>query len=441
MHILATSPWVGLALPFALGLLSLLPGRSVKYLAACLLTVYGVVQFIHATRDFGHAYVALVDILGAFAFWRSPDYLEGARRLHHWSSVETLLFYPLLGLFLTTCTAIGQPWSLTLLWVAIEATTLVSVALVALHPSPRPLKAAWQYLLLAGFGGLLALAGILLLAVGTPAAATSAVVLLLVGLGTKAGLAPFHTWLPDAHAEAPAPVSALLSGAELAGVLLVLARALATAEHQLAGARWPSWALLTLALTSLTVGVVMLPLQTNLKRLFAFSSIEHMGVIALGFAFGGVGTLGALLHVLTHGLAKAEAFYVSGDVEQAFHTLRLRQITDVGRRIPWAASGLAVAGLSLAGFPPFGPFWSEWTVLLGGFEAKDMFWPALFAALLLAGGAFAMAAQLPKLWRSDAEEAVHKTRLSPSLSLSTVVLSLLTFGAGVGVPWFLHWPI
>ncbi len=314
------------------------------------------------------------------------------------------------------------------------------MALVGLKPGVHPFEAAWKYLMLAGMGGLIALAGVILIGGGSPATVAAGAILLLVGFGAKAGLVPLHAWLPDAHAQAPAPVSALLSGAELAGILWVLHDGLHRARVLLHGATWPTDLLIALGLLSLVVGVGAMAGQRNLKRLLAYSSVEHMGVIALGMGFGGIGLLGALLHVITHGLAKSQCFFVSGAIQTRYGTVDGEKIGKLHQAMPWGSGGLLLGLAALAGVPPLGPFFSEWLVAAGGLSDHATVIPAILMLALLALGFIAIAYRAPRLWY----QPMPGMRLSPEGALEavpTALLSVLLLLSGFAVPWMLHWPL
>ncbi len=430
--------WVPIA--WVIGMGALASGRGRWPLVAAAGTALAAA--LDVSRALAHPawtaeYGALVLVLATFALIMSPAYFLGAAVHHPWPAARERWYYAWLGVFAAALLALAAPWPLVDLWVAVEATTLSSVLLVALPPGAGPFEASWKYVTLAMLGGLLALGGILLMQSGAAADVAVGALLMLVGFGIKAGLVPFHTWLPDAHAEAPAPVSGLLSGAELGGILIVAWRGLTLAQgllHQ----HWPLLALLALGLLSLLVGVPLISRQHNLKRLLAYSSVEHMGVIAVGLAFGGPALLGAFLHVFTHGLAKSQAFYLSGSVQAHYGTVDTRHIHGLGRRLPWTAGGLMVAIGALAGLPPLGPFWSEWLVIQGGLADKGMAVWAALTALLLAGGFVALMYRLPRLWQGSRPPVPPEGARPPEskfLSLPVLLMSSLTMSAGVVVPW------
>jgi hydrogenase-4 component F len=294
-------------------------------------------------------------------------------------------FTACLLLFLTAMTlaSLSQPFGL--LWVAIEATTLASAPLIYFHRHHRSLEATWKYLMICSVGIALALLGNFFLAVAasTPAGTQlplvlpallagspelqvvwlkAAFLLFLVGYGTKAGLAPLHTWLPDAHSEAPSVVSALLSGALLNCALLGILRAqqvcAATGE-----AAFGRDLLVGFGLLSMAVAAVFIPGQTDFKRMLAYSSVEHMGIVTLGIGLGGAGTFGALLHAVSHSLTKAMLFLVAGNILAAYQSKSTERVQGVLRALP-ASGTLWVLGLfAITGSPPFGPFLSEFIIL------------------------------------------------------------------------------
>lgn len=300
------------------------------------------------------------------------------------------MFYVGLNAFAWSMLCAPLADGLALLWIAIEITTVVSALLVALDNTEGATEAAWKYVLIASCGlGIGLLATIVMYYAGAQELGQSydlafepliahagqlpeapvrlAFVLAVVGFGTKVGLFPVHTWLPDAHAEAPTPVSALLSGALLAVSFYAILRYYQVA-HLTLGPVFVSGVLLVFGVASLALAALSLLEQTNLKRLLAYSSIEHMGIIAIGVGFGTrLALIGVLLHVLVHAAAKGCAFLGAGTVVHAFDTKGLSGFRDVMTRLPWTGPAFFAAVFALCGLPPFGLFRSEFLIVVGGF--------------------------------------------------------------------------
>ena len=299
-------------------------------------------------------------------------------------------YYALLNLFGLSMLLVPLAADFGTLWVALELTTIVSALLVAIDRTDAALEASWKYALIASSGlGIALLAAILLYATGThvlgsayvprferflahahglsPDAVRLAFVLALVGFGAKVGFVPVHTWLPDAHSEAPAPVSALLSGSLLAGALYAILRffqvAVASGERSFA-----EHALIVFGAISLVAASFFVLRQRNYKRLLAYSSIEHMGIIAMGIGFGApLAIAGALLHVITHASAKGLAFFGTGSLLRGYDTKEVDGIAHAGRRMPWTGPMFLAAALALSGLPLSGVFRSEFQIVVGGF--------------------------------------------------------------------------
>lgn len=328
------------------------------------------------------------------------DFVEGFR----FTNAPEAVFIGCLLFFLSTMTLVILSENLGLLWVAIEATTLASAPLIYFHRHHRSLEATWKYLLICSVGIGLALLGNFFLAVAaaTPDGAKtslslhvlcerapglqtawlkSAFILLLVGYGTKTGLAPLHTWLPDAHSEAPSVVSALLSGALLNCAFLGILRAFQVCAA--AGLGSYAQALLVLfGFASIALAAAFLLAQGDYKRLLAYSSVEHMGILALGIGLGGAATFGALLHAVNHSFTKAMLFLAAGNILAAYRTKSTRDVRGVLQRVP-VTGALWLAGLfAITGSPPFGTFVSEILILRGALEQGRFLEGAVYLALL-----------------------------------------------------------
>jgi hydrogenase-4 component F len=295
--------------------------------------------------------------------------------------------------------------SIGIYWIAIELTTLVSTFLVAFERVAESMEAAWKYIMVVSAGISLALLGTVLFywcgsfVLGptyqmTWAALTGAApkmnpvlmilafLLVLVGYGTKVGLAPMHSWLPDAHSESPAPVSAMLSGALLNTAMIGIVRFLGITRAANLG-QLPQLVLVAFGALSLLVGALFIVRQGGIKRLMAYSSIEHMGVVALGFGFGGtLGVAGALYHMLNHSLNKSLMFFGAGNMMRAYGTKEILKINCVSRRFPIQGALWLAGAIAITGAPPFGLFLSEFTIMRAGLK-PSFSWAVYVMAVLL----------------------------------------------------------
>jgi hydrogenase-4 component F len=301
------------------------------------------------------------------------------------------VFTGCLLLFLATMTLVAVSRHLGLMWVGVEATTLASAPLIYFHRHHRSLEATWKYLLICSVGIALALLGNFFVAVSARSAGgptihmtlddliahagglnllwlKAAFLFFLVGYGTKMGLAPLHTWLPDAHSEAPSVVSALLSGAVLNCAFLAILR-----THSLlfaAGlAEFSSDLLVLFGLMSMAVAAVFMLGQADFKRMLAYSSVEHMGILSLGIGIGGVATFGAMLHTVNHSLTKAMLFLAAGNILAFYRTKSTTRVRGVLRTLPITGVLWLAGFLAIVGSPPFGAFLSELTILKGVLDA------------------------------------------------------------------------
>lgn len=315
-------------------------------------------------------------------------YFKAEQDLAHFPRYARLFF---MGLNLFGWSMLCAPLmdGLALLWVAIEVTTIVSALLVAIEDTDGATEAAWKYVLLASSGlGIALLATVFMYYAGAQALGNSydlafapllhhasalpatpvrlAFVLAVLGYGTKVGIVPVHTWLPDAHAEAPTPVSVLLSGSLLAVSFYAILRYYQVAVGTLGG-HFPQTVLIVFGVASLLLASLYLLDQRDIKRLLAYSSVEHMGILAIGVSFGApVAAAGVLLHVLAHAAAKGGAFMGAGVFVRAYHMKDLRKIRDGIRVLPWSAPLFLLLILGLSGFPPSGIFRSEFQIVSGG---------------------------------------------------------------------------
>jgi hydrogenase-4 component F len=374
-------------------------GATLVVAVACLLLSSALVPTVVATPS-GVAVgllradaLSLVFLLATAFLYASAavfaiGYLAGEGRQRDFRRYD-IRFYVGFNLFAWSMICATLANGLALLWIAVEITTVVSALMVALDRTRAASEAAWKYVLLASAGlGIALLATIImyyagsqvlgqsydlafapLLAVAPHLSATAvrlAFVLAVVGFGTKVGLFPVHTWLPDAHSEAPTPVSAMLSGALLAVSFYAVLRYFQIARLSV-GASFPRDVLLVFGMLSLLLAALSLFSQRDLKRLLAYSSVEHMGILALGVAFGApLAAAGVLLHVLGHAAGKATAFYGAGAIVRSYHSKDLDDVRGVLDRLPWSGPALLAAILALSALPPFALFRSEFEIISGG---------------------------------------------------------------------------
>ena len=354
----------------------------------------------------GSVFLGVNGLIGGISAFVSPVYLAHEQRGLFASGPRW--YYLGLYLFWAALLAIPLVGNLGLAWLLIEATTGASALLVAYSGKRRALEAGWKYLLLTTFGLTVALLGIVFLyaavaphgdglsaldwsslraaAPGLPHETTViSLVLIIGGLAAKIGWAPVHHWLPDAHSEAPAPVSAMLSGALLPSVMLIAWRVQA-AVGAASGAATSRSLFLAFGLASLAVAVPFLWRPMAVKRLLAYSSLEHVGILALGIGFDQpLALIGVVIHVCGHALAKSLGFYATMPIFRLQPTATRRPAVGIAHLSPDAGTALGLSILALSGLPPSPLFFSELFILFGGISAHQYVVVALAAAMLAMG--------------------------------------------------------
>ena len=347
-----------------------------------------------------------------------------------------------------------------LMWVGVEVATLSTVMMVGIYRTPEAIEAAWKYFILGSVGIALAFFGTVLvylaaqdlLGEGLPAMAwdllvkgasrfdprllSLAFVFLLVGYGTKIGLAPFHAWLPDAHAEGPTPISAVLSGLLLNVALYALLRfkmvLAANPETLDVGA-----IMITLGIVSLVFAAFMLYRRRDIKRLFAYSSIEHMGLITFAFGLGGpLANFAGLLHMVLHSLTKSAIFFSVGDISQVKGTQKIAEMGGLTKTNPLIGWGLVIGVAAIAGLPPLGIFTSEFLTVSATLAAKPWLALPLVLGLLIAVGALFL--QLNRIAFGEPKGANHKVKCSyiPMFVHLALVLAACIYLPATLVAWF-----
>ncbi|MGH8326794.1 MAG: hydrogenase 4 subunit F [Steroidobacteraceae bacterium] len=367
------------------------------------------------------------------------------------------LYHSMYQLFMLTMLTALTTNNMGLLWVAMEGATLSTVLLVTLYRTPQSLEAGWKYFILCGVGIAQALFGTILLyfaaekvlgAQGVtallwthldavksqlePTVLALAFVFLLVGYGTKVGLAPLHSWLPDAHAEGPTPISAVLSGLLLNVALYAVVRCKVLVEGSLHSAL-PSRMLMGFGLLSVVLSSFLLFRQRDIKRLFAYSSIEHMGLATFAFGLSGpVATFAALLHMTVHSLTKSAIFFTVGHAAQKAGSQLMDDIRGLITLSPTVGWGLMLGALAILGLPPFGVFASEFLILTTAMREQPWSIPILLVALGVAFAAIFARVQPMVFGETEARRLPHPPALLPVFAHLAIVLVL-----GIYIPPYL----
>ncbi len=398
-------------------------------------------------------FVVTVAIVVALAGLGSISYLCAEEAHRGLSRVQVRLYGIFFGFFAALMLASLETGNLGLVWVLVEASTLASAVLVAIEGRATSLEAAWKYIIISSFGVTIALVGTLFLYYSAsvldivpdqrltwpilfanaaslqPASVKFALLLAIIGYGTKVGLAPMHTWLPDAHAEAPSPASAMLSAALLNTGMYAIIRFQALTGPQLG--RYGSVVLLVFGFASIAIGALFMVRRRNFKRLFAYSSVEHMGIIAVGLGFGGVlGVYGALLHTLNHAIGKCTLFLASGEVVLRYRTTLVSEVGGILGRAPVIGTVMLLGSLAILGSPPFGLFLSEFTIVRAGFVRQASLGFLLLALLALAfiGCAHTVAAMVLGKPRNETPPAAASLRSVGAVPLVIGLAALLLLG-------------
>lgn len=390
----------------------------------------------------------LVLLVSSILYFACSVYAVGYLQLR--SDRGTRNIVACLLLFLSALTLAASARHLGLLWMAVETTTVASAPLIYYNRNRLSIEATWKYLLICSVGIALAMLGMLfvayaalmggvevtlqfdqLLAESSQLSAPwlrAGFVLLLVGFGTKMGLAPLHSWKPDAYGEAPGMIGALLAGGLTSISFLAILRALQLmnkagmgdlARHQL----------LTLGVLSLLLAAIFMVRQTDVKRMLAYSSVEHMGILAIGIGIGGIATFGALLHLVNNALTKGCMFLSVGNIHRAFHSKKIADIHGAMRHLPISGTIFLAGFIAVTGSPPFGPFISEFTVLRGIF-AGGYYWLAGLFLLLLAIVFIGMGSTVLRMVQGTPDESADSNfkdsflLVAPPLVLLILVLIL-----------------
>jgi hydrogenase-4 component F len=400
--------------------------------------------------------VALTAFVGFTTAIFSRPYMRIEQEHGRLTAGRLRLYHSMYQLFNCTMLVALLTNNMGILWVAMEAATLTTVLLVSLYRTPASLEAAWKYFILCGVGIAQALFGTILLYFAAekllgagggallwtelddvkgqlePTVLSIAFVFLLVGYGTKVGLVPLHNWLPDAHAEGPTPVSAVLSGLLLNVALYAVVRCKVLVEGSL-HTTFARDLMMGFGLLSVVVAALLLSRQKDVKRLFAYSSVEHMGIITFAFGMGGpVANFAALLHMTVHSLTKSAIFFTVGHAAQKSGTQIMDEIRGLITSSPMLGWGLILGTLAILGMPPFGVFASEFLILVTAMAEQPWATPFLLASLGLAFAAVFSKVQPMVFGESTAKRLPVRPAMIPVYIHLALVLML-----GLWIPPFL----
>lgn len=425
-------------------------GAALAFVASALAEseapTFGPVQLLRAD-SLSSLLMVCVTAVATLALFFSP----GLGREREYDVVQLRRYHIFVNLFIFSMLLAVSANNVGIMWIAVEATTIFSAIVIPATLTKAAVEASWKYILICSVGIALAFAGtvlayfdfvvlsgpaenalnwpVLLAAAPRlhPEVMRLAFVFLLVGFGTKAGIAPMHTWLPDAHSEAPSPLSAMMSGVLLAVALYAIARWKVVVDSAL-GPAFSNQLLVMLGLFSLLVASFSLVIQRNYKRMLAYSSIEHTGLICIGLGLGPLGVFAAFLHLICHTTAKSMLFLLSGEVLHRYHSIELEQVSGLLKVMPWTGALFMGGILAIVGMPPFGLFMSEFALVRAGFAVGR---PGLMAAVLVSLGiAFvALLRHSNKMLYGTPPEGIatgeaSRWRIMP-LFLSVVVLATL----------------
>lgn len=387
----------------------------VLLLAAGFATKHVILYDTLAYRFFGEAFfidavsIIVLDIIILIGFLTgiySVGYLNEELKHEKLNSKKIKFYYSMMYVFLFSMILALTVKNIGIMWVAIEATTLASAFLVGFGNDKRALEAAWKYVIICSVGIATALVGIIFLHLASAGVVSSSNALqwdmlfdnaeglnspvlrlsflfILIGFGTKAGLAPMHTWLPDAHSQAPSPISALLSGVLLNSAMYAIIRILAIVNRNLGDSGFTGRIMIAFGLLSIAAAAVFIMTQKDYKRLLAYSSIEHMGIIALAFGiFTPLSIFAGFFHMINHSFTKSMLFLASGNILQKYGTREISKIRGLLKTLPVTGSVFLLGLFAISGTPPFSIFSSEVNVFLSIFSAGNYILGGVFILLL-----------------------------------------------------------
>jgi hydrogenase-4 component F len=403
-------------------------------------------------------FILIIGVVGFLVGLYTPGYIRNDLQVGELKEPQVSLFYGLFELFLFTMLLVVTANNVFIMWVAVEATTLGSAFLVGIYGHRESLEAAWKYVIMCTVGVAFGLYGSVLLysdavnfinvpgsgALWTeivknaqaldPILLKMAFVFALIGFGTKAGIFPMHSWLPDAHSEAPSPVSAMLSGVLLNCALFVIIRFSIILGYSKVGSELPRLIFLIFGALSVVADAFFMFAQRDIKRLLAYSSVENVGLILLGIGIGGpIGILAGLLQAINHSIVKSLMFCTTGNILMKYHTRNLGKIKGMLRAIPFTSLLLMLGALALVGLPPLNTFISKFTIITAGIQNGHI-WLMIFLLLALAVIFAALMKVLSSAVFGEMPEGMTRGEVKTWGLVPLAVLGFFIFLLGVYIP-------
>ncbi|GBE41608.1 hydrogenase-4 component B [bacterium BMS3Bbin09] len=411
--------------------------------------------FLDALSAYFMGIIVIISLLTAIY---SIDYMGQEFREGLVSIREIRIYYALMHLFVFTMLLAAASNNIAIFWIAIEGTTLVSALLVGFYKNRQSIEAAWKYIILCTVSITFALLGIFIIYYASvvtlgghgtmnwtelrdiaeklnPATVKLAFIFILLGYGAKAGIAPVHNWLPDAHSQAPTPISALLSGVLLKCAFLGILRYVIIV-NKAAGPLYSEHLLLFFGLLSMGLATAFILMQNNYKRLLAYSSIEHIGIIAVGIGIGGFwGIYGSLLHVLNHAVVKTLLFFTTGRVRLKYHSTKIDKVKGAIEALPVSGTVMLLAALAIAGAPPFNIFLSEFTIMKAAVDSGSWITFTLFIVFAtVIFGAIVYHFGKMTFGKSEKSRDIEWNRISTYV---IIIMAVVMLTLGIHLPSFL----
>lgn len=446
---------MNLVCSFALVVLAVFATRSVMVSGVLQYELFGRLYYLDALSAI---ILDIVVIIGFLVSLYSIGYLNEELRHGAVNPKRIQLFYTLMYSFLFTMVLALTVNSIGVLWIAIEGTTLASTFLVGYHNDKHSLEAAWKYVIICSVGIAIALVGIIFLHLSSVGIIDSehalqwnllyehakdlnspvlrlSFLFIMIGFGTKAGLVPMHTWLPDAHSQAPSPISALLSGVLLNSALYAVIRVLSIVNKNLGDSQFTGRIMIGFGLLSITTAAIFILTQKDYKRLLAYSSIEHMGIITLAIGlFSPLSVFAGLFHMINHSFTKAMLFLASGNILQKYGTRNIAGVRSLLKILPISGIAFLLGLFAISGTPPFSIFASELNIFLSVFAEGHLVLGALFI-LLLAFIFVGIAVTLFRVFYGNEQAEERKPgETNPIGAAVLIVLLLIISVTGLSMP-------